>query len=140
MPEMENLQSNKLKPKTHVLFVGIVLAILNVSVSSSTSSTSSLAADSRVTQQVLMLLFAVAFNVLTVFWCAFDSRERGETSGRYFTLAVVIFGVFTLFYYFFKTRGFKGGLISTGKFIALFLGTTFVSAIIFAVIETFVGG
>lgn len=129
---MENLESNKLKPKTHVLLLGMVLAILNVGVSA-------LAAEPNVTQQVLMLLFAVAFNVLTVFWCAFDSRERGETLGRYFTLAVVIFGVFALFYYFFKTRGFKSGLISTGKFIVIFLGTTFVSAIIFAVIETIVG-
>jgi apolipoprotein N-acyltransferase len=126
---MEITQSNVLKPKTHVLLIAIVLLILNTGFSNLTMETGG-------SQQILTLLFAVGFNVLTVFWCAFDSRERGEQLGRYFTLSVVVFGVLALFYYFFKTRGLKSGLVLIGKFIALFLGTITMSSIIFAVIES----
>ncbi len=126
---MEIAQPNILKPKTHVLLVGIVLSIIN-------SGLVNFVPDAGSVDQIIILLFAIAFNILTVFWCVYDSRERGEEVGRYFTLSVVIFGVFTLFYYFFKTRGFQSGLIAIGKFIVLFLGVNITSVFIFALLNS----
>ncbi len=79
---MEIAQSNNLKPKTVVLLIGIVLMILNTALPGFIPEIS-------VSQQIITLLFAIGFNVLTVFWCVYDSRERGEEVGRYFTLSVV---------------------------------------------------
>jgi apolipoprotein N-acyltransferase len=126
---MEIAQSDNLKPKTHVLLLGIVLSILNAALPE-------VIPENGVSQQIIILLFAIGFNVLTVFWCVYDSRERGETLGRYFTLSVVIFGVFALFYYFLKTRGFNSGLIAIGKFVGLFLGVNIILAIIFTVLNS----
>ena len=126
---MELSQPNTLNPKTHVLLVATVLLILNTALSGLTP-------ESSFNQQIFTLLLAIGFNVLTVFWCVYDSREIGEKLGRYFTLWVIIFGVIALFYYFFKTRGFKLGLVLTGKFIALFLGVIIVSAIIFDILNS----
>ena len=92
--------------------------------------------ESSGVQQILTFLLAIGFNVLIVFWCHFDSRERNEELNRYFTFLVVIFGIFTLFYYFFKTRGLLGGLILIGKTIAIFLGTITMSAIVFTILNS----
>lgn len=126
---MEITQSDILKPKTNILLAGAVLLILNTALPTPAQEISG-------TQQILTLLLAIGFNALTVFWCAYDSRERGEEINRYFALSVVIFGVFALFYYFFKTRGFKLGLIATGKFAALFLGIITMSSIIFSILNS----
>ncbi len=126
---MELPQSIILKSKTHILLLAIVLLILNNGLAGFLPQTS-------VSQQVSAVLFAIAFNVLTVFWCIYDSRERGEVPGRYFTFSVIIFGTLALFYYLFKTRGFKLGLVAIGKFMALFLGTIAISSIIFAVLDS----
>ncbi len=126
---MEIAQSNNLKPKTVVLLIGIVLMILNTALPGFIPEIS-------FSQQIITLLFAVGFNVLTVFWCVYDSRERDEETGRYFTLSVVIFGVFALFYYLFKTRGFKLGLIAIGKFTAFFLGILIMASIVFALLDS----
>lgn len=126
---MEIAQSDNLKPKTVVLLIGIVLMVLNTALPGFIPEIS-------VSQQIITFLFAVGFNVLTVFWCVYDSRERGEETGRYFTLSVVIFGVFALFYYLFNTRGFKLGVIAIGKFIALFFGVITVASIVFALLDS----
>jgi cytochrome bd-type quinol oxidase subunit 2 len=126
---MDSIESNALKPKTHILLIGTVLLILNTALSS-------FASDAGSSTQILTFLLAIGFNVLTVFWCFYDSRERGEKIGRFFTLWVVIFGVFALFYYFFKTRGFKSGLVLIAKFMAIFLGVITVSAIIFDILNS----
>jgi cytochrome bd-type quinol oxidase subunit 2 len=126
---MEITQSNGLNAKTHILLIGTVLLILNTALSSFAPVTGS-------TTQILTFLLAIGFNVLTVFWCVYDSRERGEEIGRFFTLWVIIFGVFALFYYFFKTRGFKSGLILIAKFTAIFLGVITISAIFFDVLNS----
>jgi len=133
---MENgstTQSNVLTQKTHVLLVGIVLTIINTGLNTGLPN---LTPETTNTQQILTLLLAIGFNILIVFWCYYDSRERGEKPGRYFTLLVIIFGIFTLFYYFFKTRGFRRGLISIGRTIALFLGTITMSAIVFTIFNS----
>jgi hypothetical protein len=126
-------QSNVLTQKTHVLLVGIVLTIINTGLNTGLPN---LTPETTNTQQILNLLLAIGFNILIVFWCYYDSRERDEKLGRYFTLLVIIFGIFTLFYYFFKTRGFRGGLIFIGRTIALFLGTITMSEIVFTILNS----
>jgi hypothetical protein len=130
---MEFTQSNVLTPKTHILLIGIVLLIINTGLNTGLPN---LTPESSGVQQILTFLLAIGFNVLIVFWCHFDSRERNEELNRYFTFLVVIFGIFTLFYYFFKTRGLLGGLILIGKTIAIFLGTITMSAIVFTILNS----
>lgn len=125
---MKITESNALRPKTHVLLIGAVLLILNTALSN-------VAPEPTSDQQIITLLFAIAFNVLVVFWCIYDSRERNEEIGRYFTLSVVIFGVLALFYYFFKTRGFKLGLILTARFIVIFLGVIIITSVCFDILN-----
>jgi RsiW-degrading membrane proteinase PrsW (M82 family) len=126
---MELSQPKSLNPKTHVLLVAAVLLIINTALSGLTP-------ESSINQQIFTLLLAIGFNVLTVFWCFYDSRERGKELSRYFILSVVIFGVLALFYYFFQTRGFKLGLILTAKFITLFLGVIIISAVVFDILNS----
>lgn len=125
---MEIVQSSALKPKTHVLLIGILLMIINMGFIFIFPKTSSAG-------QVSSILFAIAFNLLTLFWCVYDSRERGEQPGRYFTPAVVIFGIFALFYYLFKTRGFKSGALAIAKIAVIFSGTIIASAFVFAILD-----
>jgi len=130
---MEFTQSNILKPKTHVLLMGVVLTIINTALNTDPSN---LTPETTTTQQILTFFLAIGFNVLIVYWCYFDCRERNEELGRYFTFLVIIFGFFMLFYYFFKTRGFQIGLILIGKFVALLLGTITISAILFTILNS----
>ena len=130
---MENPGSNNLKPKTHVLFIGILLMIINFGVNFLVPESSGYA-------QVINILFAIKFNILTLLWCTSDSRGRGQQpGGRYFTLGVIVFGIFALFYYLFKTRGFRLGAIAIAKFIAICFATFIVSSIIFAILDSFFG-
>ena len=120
---MEDSESKKIKPKTVVLIIGIVLMLINIFIPDPVFSNNGLG-------QVITFAFAVAFNLVTVFWCAYDSAERGEKLGSGMILLTVIFGIFALFYYFFKTRGFKPALIAIGKLLLIFIGIVVAATVI----------
>jgi hypothetical protein len=59
-----------------------------------------------------MLGFGV--NVLGLMWTKRDAEERGYALSQAFPIAVVIFGVFAILYYLFRSRGAQGGFRATG--------------------------
>ncbi|MGE0247545.1 MAG: hypothetical protein AB7Q37_18125 [Pyrinomonadaceae bacterium] len=69
----------------------------------------------------------IGFNILTFAWCRIDSKERGYRLHRYFVFATIVFGLLALLYYLFRSRGFRGGLISIGWFLLYTVLSTVVS-------------
>lgn len=120
---MQKPESKNVKPKTIVLIIGIVLMLVNVLLPDSVFVSDGLG-------RLITLAFTIAFNLITVFWCSYDSIERGEKLSSGLILLTVIFGIFALFYYLFKTRGFRSGLIAIGKLLLLFIGFVLVSTVI----------
>jgi hypothetical protein len=84
------------------------------------------------------LVLGLVLNVLALMWAKIDANERRYELSRFFTLAVVIFGVFAIIYYLFRSRGARGGLISFGWLIlyglALVVALSLVSAIVTVVL------
>ncbi len=66
--------------------------------------------------RIIDLIAGIALNILTFAWCRTDSEERGYSLHRFFPIATIIFGFLALLYYLFRSRGFRGGAISTGWF------------------------
>lgn len=117
---IENLK----KPKTIVLIIGLILMVINISLSIFITEGSSI-------EQILNIFFVIGFNFLMLLWCSYDSTERGEKISSKFVLMMVLFGIFTLIYYLFRTRGFSSGLISVGKLLLLFIVSIVVSLVIY---------
>ncbi len=76
------------------------------------------------------IALALGLNVFELMWCRMDSRERGYELHRHFTFAVVIFGVLALLYYLFRSREFRGGLISTGWLVLYVIAVVAVTSIV----------
>ena len=51
------------------------------------------------------------------YWFRLDAEERGFSRSAGLTIAVVGLALVALPYYFFKSRGAKGGFIATGYFL-----------------------
>lgn len=66
---------------------------------------------------VANVVLGIVLNVLGFMWAKIDADERGYELSRYFPFAVVIFGVFAIVYFLFRSRGVRAGLISTGWLI-----------------------
>lgn len=83
---------------------------------------------------VANVALGIVLNVLALMWAKIDAAERQYELSRYFTMAVVIFGVFAIVYYLFRSRGSSGGLISTGWMVlyavAIIVALSLISAII----------
>ena len=52
--------------------------------------------------------------ILVLAWCQFDSLERRQRLYPWLRWVIVIFGVFALFIYLFKSRGLKDGMRASG--------------------------
>ena len=83
---------------------------------------------------VVNVVFGIALNVLALMWAKIDAEERRYELGRYFTFAVVLFGVFAIIYYLFRSRGARAGLISTGWMILYGVGLTLTLGLLTAII------
>lgn len=127
---MNNLESGKLKPKTIVLIIGVILMLIGMLLPDFITLRSNI-------EQVYNLGFAVVMNLLLVFWCSFDSDERNEKLSSGMIFLIVIFGIFAILYYLFRTRGFKNGLFAVGKLLLLFLGLSITYAVILLISEVF---
>lgn len=75
----------------------------------------------------------VAFAVLGTFlifaWYRIDARQRGYRRTAWLDIGVILLAVVAMPYYFFRTRGFKGGLASTGLGLLLMIGTSVLSSL-----------
>lgn len=61
------------------------------------------------------------FLLLTFLWYRLDAAERGYRRSGALNVCVVGFTIVALPYYFFKTRGAKGGLLATGGALLMLL-------------------
>jgi hypothetical protein len=80
------------------------------------------------------LLLGIVLNVLALLWARIDAEERAYRLHPLFTLAVVVFGVFAIVYYLFRSRGASRGLISTGWLILYGVGMLFALMIVSLVV------
>ena len=72
------------------------------------------------------LLAAVTFLLLIFAWYRLDATEIGYKRTRSLNVGVVALGVLALPYYFFRSRGAKGGAIATLAMLLLFVACNFV--------------
>ena len=78
---------------------------------------------------IITLLSGVGFLVGMLLWTQADAQERKISLSPSFRLAAIVFGLLTLIYYLFKSRGLCGGFISLG-WLALFVLGLFVLNVI----------
>ena len=62
--------------------------------------------------KTINLISILVLNILEFMWCRIDSRERSYKLHRFFSYSVIIFGILAVIYYLFRSRGFRGGLVS----------------------------
>lgn len=64
----------------------------------------------------------ICISLLVLAWCYFDSLERRQTVYPWLRVVILIFGMFALFIYLFKSRGLTQGLRSSGLAVIALLG------------------
>ena len=80
------------------------------------------------------LILGILVNVLALMWAKLDAEERSYELSRHFTLAVVVFGIFAIIYYLFRSRGMSGGLVTFGLLILYIVVTVSALAITTAIV------
>jgi len=80
------------------------------------------------------LILGILVNVLALMWAKIDAEERSYELSRHFTLAVVVFGIFAIIYYLFRSRGMTGGLVTFGWLILYIVVTVFALALTTAIV------
>jgi len=60
----------------------------------------------------LLLLFA---------WYRLDADQRGYRRSPFLNVGVILFAIVALPYYFFRSRGAKGGFLATGAFLGAYV-------------------
>ena len=63
---------------------------------------------------IVRLVSVICVAVLVLAWCQIDSLERRQRLYPWLRLMIVVFGVFALFIYLFKSRGLKQGMRASG--------------------------
>jgi len=89
---------------------------------------------------LIRLASIIFIGLLVLAWCYFDSLERQQSLYPWLRIVIVFFGVFALFIYLFKSRGFKEGLRSSGMALlsllglfAILMSSTFLCALFFRI-------
>ena len=79
-------------------------------------------------------------SLLVLAWCYFDSLERHQLFDSRFRVVILVFGLFALFVYLFKSRGLTQGMRSAGMALLfcagmfmIMLGSAFVVAAIWGI-------
>lgn len=80
---------------------------------------------------LINILSAVAVTVASIIWVSNDAREYDIEIGFGFRIFLILLLPFALTYYFFKTRGFRGGVKSLLKTTGFF----FLAAIVTVVVD-----
>lgn len=111
------------RPKYQLLGAFAVFQFLYILLAVITASSIHLSA-------ILATIGTFGFGLAILAWCRFDSRERGYPLSAKFPYAVVIFGTLSLIFYFFRSRGFAGGLIALSLSIAFLIGIVIIDLIV----------
>src|SRR5947209_20407562 len=78
---------------------------------------------------VFDLAAGIALNFLGLMWARIDAGDRRYELSRYYTVSVVLLGVFAIIYYLFCSRGFEKDLAATGLMVVDFCEIVLVSVI-----------
>jgi hypothetical protein len=101
-----------MKPKTTALSLIAALSFISGAVLEYTQSS-----DSPVE-----LAFLGAGTLLVFYWYHLDSSERGYKRTALLNIGVIALAILALPYYFFRSRGARGGLIAMALFIVTLIG------------------
>lgn len=74
------------------------------------------------------LWFLAAYALLTFAWFRLDTDERSYRRTPLLSVLVVAVALVALPYYFFRSRGAKGGFIALGLFVLVFMASGALSA------------
>lgn len=96
-------------PKSIVLLVVMLSALVNGVVHQVMSPTQPF--------PPIDMLFLFAGAILIFAWYRLDSNEHGYKRSPFLNVAIVAFAALALPYYFFRSRGFRGGLVATLLFV-----------------------
>jgi hypothetical protein len=131
MAQSLTTQSSSWQPKRTVLVIAAVFAAVLGPL---------IVLPSETSPQFRIIRFAslICTSLLVLAWCYFDSIERRQPFYPWLRIVILIFGLFALFIYLFKSRGLKQGMRSSslallsllGLFVIL-LATAFAAALIF---------
>ena len=72
--------------------------------------------------RIIRFAALMCVSLLVLAWCYFDSLERHQSFYPWLRLVILIFGLFALFIYLFKSRGAKQGMRSSGMALLSLLG------------------
>ena len=64
---------------------------------------------------------------LLFWWFVLDSKQRNYRRSPFLNVGVILFALLALPYYFFRSRGFKRGLIATGLFAVALVASSYLS-------------
>ena len=108
-------QSSSWKPKRTALLVAAVF---------SAALGPLIVLPNETSPQYRIIRFAtlVCVSLLVLARCYFDSLERHQSFYPWLRIVILIFGLFALFIYLFKSRGFKQGVRSSGMALLSLLG------------------
>ncbi|MFC5577101.1 hypothetical protein ACFPOA_03610 [Lysobacter niabensis] len=70
------------------------------------------------------LAYGIFGTFLIFAWYHVDARQCGYRRSIWLNIGVILLAIVAMPYYFFRTRGLKGGLLSTGLALALLVGTS----------------
>ena len=71
---------------------------------------------------VIRLASFICDSLLVLAWCYYDSLERHQSLYPWLRIVILVFGLFALFIYLFKSRSFKEGMRSAGMALLSLLG------------------
>lgn len=60
-------------------------------------------------------------------WYRIDSEQRSYKRSTWLNICVVALAIFAMPYYFFRSRGVRGGLVASGVFLLAFVGSIFLT-------------
>lgn len=72
--------------------------------------------------RIVRFVAIICISLLVLAWCYFDSLERRQSFYPWVRIVILIFGLFALFIYLFKSRGLKQGMRSSGMALLSLLG------------------
>ena len=90
--------------------------------------------ENQQTARLVQLVFGFVINVLALVWAKFDADERQYALSRFFPAAVLVFSVLAIAYYLIRSRGARGGLISTGLLISYIVGVMFALIVVGSIV------
>jgi len=78
--------------------------------------------DETGNHSVIRFISYIFIGILVLAWCHFDSLERRQRLYPWLRWVIVVFGLFALFIYLFKSRGFTQGMRASGLALLSLLG------------------